>query len=692
MGNTSSQVGRQSDGESTYDRIEKSAKKKSRKRDSAAERVIARKSSHQAAEEERDYTVASQLHNQSAPTVQTPSATPQSLSHVAIPSTQYATQTNADNTPSRSAARRASSASKSQLERVESSLPSPQVSKTASGKKKTKKRKKDYAGEHSITPTKEHHRAADEANSVHEVAQATEEAPLSRTVEPPATPKPQTSSRKRKTLAQHATQPESVERPPGKLPKKRKREASNATTAEIGSDPTEETFELSKKRRKRRSGDDISHDTGEGTGRRKSARKSQVGQPTDESALEAEKLEAASSQVKDDLESKEHGDASKTRSRVPPPPGMPTSGAFEKPEVARIAQAVEAYCFNHSLSQNEFNDMVQSGTVKDFEEMWGEICAAVPYRTRQSVHRFCKRRYHNAKRGKWDPDEDDTLRKAYELKPDRWKEIGAMVGRLPDDCRDRWRDYVMVSGVKNRDYWTEEEKNTLIRTVEDCLLAMEKAKEEQAQDNPQTAVTPKKGKADDPEANLNWIVVSQKMGGTRSRIQCMAKWRQLIKRRDNPPVSSIHKTPEVDAGQGSWRVKCGLSNYNKMLPGDKLAILQEIAKSEAVSEDNVPWHLIRLQNPDSRWSVMDKKVAWMEMKKLVKPREGLQELLEAIEKRLRKIYPDQLDQFYRGDTHKGRYKTKQRRKSKEVVSEDESAEEEEEDGEPDGELDESGEA
>lgn len=667
----------------SLDRVEKGSKKKSKKRDSGVERVATRKSPPEAAEEGRDPTEALKLHSQGAPAVQTPSATPQSFSHVAVPSTQYATQTTADNTPSRSATRRASSASKSQLEHVESSLASLQTPKTASEKKKTKKRKRDYAGEHTITPTKEQHRATDEGGSVHEAAQEIEETPFPSTVGLPATPKPQKSSRKRKTPTQHDTQPETVERPPGKLPKKRKRDSTASTIiAEVKSDPVEETIKPTTKRRKRRSGDDTSHDTSKVRERRKSARKAETVQPVEDNrTLSTEDRGAASPEVEE--ESIEQEPASKERARVPPPPGMPTSGAFEKPEVTRIAQAVEAYCFNHSLSQNEFNDMIQSGNVKDFADMWADICAAVPYRTRQSVHRFCKRRYHNAKRGKWESDEDDALRKAYELKPDRWKEIGAMVGRLPDDCRDRWRDYVMVSGVKNRDYWTEEEKNTLIRTVEDCLLAMERAKEEQeqAQDNQQTAVTPKKGKTDDPEANLNWMVVSQKMGGTRSRIQCMAKWQQLIKRRDNPPVSSIHKTPEVDAGQGSWRVKCGLSNYNKMLPGDKLAILQEIARSEAVSEDNVPWHLIRLQNPDSRWTIMDKKVAWMEMRKLVKPREDLEELLEAIEKRLRKIYPEQLDQFYRGDTHKGRYKTKQRRKSKEVVSDDESADEE--DGEPD---------
>lgn len=51
-----------------------------------------------------------------------------------------------------------------------------------------------------------------------------------------------------------------------------------------------------------------------------------------------------------------------------------------------------------------------------------------------------RRKYHIfEQRGKWTSEEEQELAKLCAEKEGQWAEIGKTLGRMPEDCRDRWK-------------------------------------------------------------------------------------------------------------------------------------------------------------------------------------------------------------------------------------------------------------
>ncbi len=46
--------------------------------------------------------------------------------------------------------------------------------------------------------------------------------------------------------------------------------------------------------------------------------------------------------------------------------------------------------------------------------------------------------------GPWKPEEDEQLRALVEGKGNKWLEIGEVMGRMGEACRDRWRTIGLV--------------------------------------------------------------------------------------------------------------------------------------------------------------------------------------------------------------------------------------------------------
>lgn len=204
---------------------------------------------------------------------------------------------------------------------------------------------------------------------------------------------------------------------------------------------------------------------------------------------------------------------------------LPSSGAFTAKEIKIMRRFVKDFIKANGMTQDAFNDIVQDRKVGgDAKKVWNGLAQSLPHRNRKALQRGMRVRYHNfGARGKWTADEDEKLREAYDVKPQKWTYIGGMVGRMPEDCKDRWRN-LLVYGDNRRKYtWSTQEEAALRAAVAECMDLLCEAAQAKRADG-------KKPSAEEiGMSNISWGAVSDRMNSTRSRLQCYTKWQNMTK-------------------------------------------------------------------------------------------------------------------------------------------------------------------
>ena len=302
-----------------------------------------------------------------------------------------------------------------------------------------------------------------------------------------------------------------------------------------------------------------------------------------------------------------------------------SGGKWTAAEAEKLDNFRDSYCDANNISREKFNTHIQS-TIRDNVEakaLFDELHEVVPYRPRISVAKFCRRRYHNfPARGIWTTEEDEMLKRAVAAKPNQWKAIGEMLDRMGEDCRDRYRNYLLNSEKRNREAWSNEEVQSLCKAILESRQAM--------QDERRQAKMEKYGE-DAPESEsdfdqedqdmkvVNWQSISDRMGGVRSRLQCRLKWVQLKEWEQKNYVQSAIDAKGFEGRKSvktknPWRMKRAFKKVANMRTGDQYALLQAILDSGASTEDNVPWKTIGDAEFQATWNSADKKAAWANLK------------------------------------------------------------------------------
>ncbi|KAI5793698.1 hypothetical protein DFH27DRAFT_459319, partial [Peziza echinospora] len=169
----------------------------------------------------------------------------------------------------------------------------------------------------------------------------------------------------------------------------------------------------------------------------------------------------------------------------------------------------------------------------DREAFWRDLYGLLPHRKRLAIYNHVRRRYHNfgTQGAKWDEDQDRELQRLVLEKGSKWTTIGTEMGRLPDDCRDRWRNYLKCGMVRREKEWTDEEEALLRKVVREVRERMKALLAPEDAPHPASQVTESgepAAQVPDEDVEINWTVVSELMGGWRSRIQCRYKWSKLM--------------------------------------------------------------------------------------------------------------------------------------------------------------------
>ncbi|KAI9725562.1 MAG: RNA polymerase I enhancer binding protein [Chrysothrix sp. TS-e1954] len=356
---------------------------------------------------------------------------------------------------------------------------------------------------------------------------------------------------------------------------------------------------------------------------------------------------------------------------------FPESGPFSATEIKRIENYTKGFQERHDLSDVQLNNLVQDNNRKPqniIPAFWQGLQERLPKRNITAIRKRCRRKYHNyEKRGLWDAEEDEKLQRSYEAKPDKWVEIGSMMERMPEDCRDRWRNYLACGDQRKKQEWTQKEEKELESAVTDCMNDIRSDERRKARE---------KGRAfrddQDWESKINFNVVSTKLNHTRSRLQCYQHWKtmkhRLDKLEERADKMKDAEGAEPDAavvpkGKGkAWREAENNARYQKMLPGDKWKIIQQLSASDSFDEDSIRWAKLKRENPDSRWNTADRKFALERMKELVPTQPNLEETFKKITEYLQDNHGEELDQFYDGPLD-GRPRTASRKKKRKAETE-----------------------
>jgi len=335
---------------------------------------------------------------------------------------------------------------------------------------------------------------------------------------------------------------------------------------------------------------------------------------------------------------------------------LKTSGPLTPREVDLLEGVVENYRQSNGLDQVAVNNLIQDSSrssIKSAASLWAEICSALPRRQRAGLQKAARRKFHNyEKRGRWTHEEDEALRQAYQKNPQKWKVIGASIGRFPEDCRDRYRNYLRCGESQHKDVWNAEETQKFKEIVHQLLdkLRTEQASKTEKADQKTTATS-----EDDVERLLDWDIVSERMGRTRSRLQCRNKW-EILKESEfrDKAIEQAHQKHGQDSGK-SPRYLQAKTNYDLMLPGDKFKIIN-IIRSSLIDADRryefeIPWlQMQKATDDECKWTVPERKICLQEMKKVVTPPKGGGFLgyLEAMLNYMEEKYPDEIDTYYEG--------------------------------------------
>ncbi|KAK3400598.1 hypothetical protein B0T20DRAFT_149239 [Sordaria brevicollis] len=279
-------------------------------------------------------------------------------------------------------------------------------------------------------------------------------------------------------------------------------------------------------------------------------------------------------------------------------------GRMTQAEAARIKKAIDSFREANGLSKHAVNDMIHQDPRKEakYRELWDLIVNACPSRPRRKLVQYCRQNFHNfAARGSWTKEQDEQLESMLKIHGQKWTLIGGLINRFPDDVRDRYRNYLACGGKNRKDYWSEEEEERFVKVVSE---AIDKIKASQAKD--------KNKSNDSPESLINWQQISTAMNHTRSRLQCLQKWKTLRKK-EALPDSIMVKLPDGD----SSRLDKARKDLRKITPEDKALLARAIRDSGAERERDIKWKDIKTDVFDKRYAEKALTVTWGRLRQAV---------------------------------------------------------------------------
>ncbi|KAI0122457.1 hypothetical protein F4814DRAFT_210158 [Daldinia grandis] len=307
-----------------------------------------------------------------------------------------------------------------------------------------------------------------------------------------------------------------------------------------------------------------------------------------------------------------------SKRRAPPKETRPhelVTGQFSDFELRNITQAVERWRDDHNLTQSEVNDLIQGNPreVKS-QEFWARVVATCPNRRRQKVINQCRRKFHNfVARGAWTPEQHHELKKMWEIHGSKYAVIGKLINRHPEDVRDRIRNYVVCGESRRVDPWTYDEEEKLRSIISEAVKIIRERRHE--------------GHIISDESDedlIDWQRVSELMERTRSRLQCIQKWK-LMQKQVQDGVGNIDGGETLPVDQ---IIQNARDEAETISSRDRYNIIKAIRTFGINADGRIPWAKVRKQL-GGRWRRPTIILVWYRLKHSV-PDYGIMTVPELI--------------------------------------------------------------
>ncbi|KAH6847246.1 hypothetical protein B0I37DRAFT_309226 [Chaetomium sp. MPI-CAGE-AT-0009] len=279
------------------------------------------------------------------------------------------------------------------------------------------------------------------------------------------------------------------------------------------------------------------------------------------------------------------------------------SGPFSSAERDRITRAVERFREDEDLTQEEINQVIHENPQKSdrpiHRHLWATVQDACPFRPRRKLISWCRQHFHNwAGRGTWTQEQDDELADLIEKHGKKWSYIAGLINRYSGDVRDRWRNYLICRETVKTDVWSEGEEERFRELMENSI---DKIRQKMGE-----------GSRKAPEELINWLTISEAMGHTRSRLQCIQKWKRMCEAQ--PLADSV---PTVLPSGTSWRLEKARDELRRITAADKYRLMCVVRDSGVGTDTKINWKQIVNGTFRKRYERQTLVVTWGRLRKAV---------------------------------------------------------------------------
>ncbi|KAK3904637.1 hypothetical protein C8A05DRAFT_31563 [Staphylotrichum tortipilum] len=279
------------------------------------------------------------------------------------------------------------------------------------------------------------------------------------------------------------------------------------------------------------------------------------------------------------------------------------SGALSRAEQLQITNAVDQIRDAEGLSQEAINRVIHDNPRNSSQaihrQLWAAIQDACPSRPRKKLMSWTRQRFHNfAGRGTWTPVQDDELADLIEKHGKKWSHIAGLINRYQKDVRDRWRNYLVCRHTVKTDAWSKDEEARFRELVESSINQIRLG----------SGGNTKK----DPEALINWLQISEAMSQTRSRLQCMEKWKRM---RAAEPLPD--EVPTVLPQGNSRPLAKSRRDLRRLTAGGKYDLICAVRDSLVETDADINWTKIVDYTFAGRFERQALSVVWGRLRKAV---------------------------------------------------------------------------